>query len=209
MGIFSFLKPKKTMSDEQFGEGLACIVMKFASDDCSSDFVKRYISLLEKNRFMFSYAILNTVLAITVINITAKYTHNRKRVILDNMLTAFKQMLSSISGSENINIKQFIPSADEREYIRSQWGDGDFDTNIRSLLDVLYNRKMEEYNEGLVLGFSKDKGTSLGPYSNVIMAFGDHVHGDNTAKDIQYIMQMSQMLSANLDGFLGACEEHP
>ncbi|MDY0415903.1 MAG: hypothetical protein RBQ83_13450 [Pseudomonas sp.] len=158
---------------------------------------------------MLSLSILNTSLATVAVNSAMNLDNKRKISILNYMIETVDNLLSNNSGQ--VRFINLIPSKEERSYVRSIHGDDDFDTNIHTILDMLYERRIDIYEKEIKSGFAnfeKKRGSSLGPFSGLIRAFGEHAHGSDTAEDIIYITTMSAMLNRTLSNFVSICKEY-
>lgn len=199
----------KTKKDKQFGETLGALSIKYATDDQAADFMKQNEITAEKNRILFSLSILNTALATVSVNIAMKVEQEKKISILNHMIETLDKLLTGSSGQ--VSFRTLVPSKEERSYVRSKYGEDNFDTNVHTILDMLYDRRIDAYEKELKSGFAnfeENRGSSLGPFSGVIRVFGTHAHGSDTAEDIIYISSMSAMLYNNLNRFMSICKEH-
>lgn len=205
MGFLSFLKPRE-IKDEEFGEALAAISLSFASKKHTSELVNDINSQSERDRFFFSLAILNAAIAITLLNINDKFNHDKRQKIITSLTMYLKKVLGA--SEQIVNISDFIPSTDEREYLREQWGEGDFETNVKTLFSSLYGRRAKMYCNEIKNGFTKEPGVFSTPFSGAASLFASHVYGNERAKDFLYISIISTLLASNFDGFLAAFEEY-
>lgn len=204
--MFGIGKDKK---DKKLGETLGALSVKHATDEQAINFMKKNKITAEKDRLLLSLSILNTSLATVAVNIAMNIDSKRKITILNHMIETLDNLLSNNSGQ--VRFRHLIPSKEERSYVRSVHGDDDFYTNIHTILDMLYERRIDIYEKELKSGFSnfeERRGSSLGPFSNLIRAFGEHAHGSDTAEDIIYISTMSDMLNSTLSNFVAICKEY-
>jgi hypothetical protein len=72
---------------------------------------------------------------------------------------------------------------------------------MKKLLDIFYERRMEAYEAAITQGFDPAQcvdGTQ-GPFSMLIKVLGNHVYGDDTAEDILFVTELSDIIYRNVN----------
>lgn len=152
----------------------------------------------DKDRFTLAFAIVNSAFATIAVNLVSQVNHQRKMRILDHMVDTFFQLLSKHSG--RFDISRFVISGEEVSYIQSRGLTG-FEVGMGELLDVLYDRRMQEYEAAITQGFDPALSVdgALGPFSMLIRVFGNHVYGDDIVEDILFVTELSDIIYGNLN----------
>lgn len=193
--IFGLNKDK----DLKMGKTLATASIKAALDGPVVMFAKQNEkSPGDKNRFTLAYAIANSAFAKIAVNLVLQVNIQRKTRILDHMADTFLQILSRNSG--RFDISRFVVSDEEISYTQSR-GLTSSEVDMRELLDLLYDRRMEAYEAAITQGFdpAQNADGAQGPFSMLIKIFGNHIYGDNTAEDILFITELSDIIYENVN----------
>ncbi len=205
-----FNKAKKT----------GCQLAAYALDLANSNEAKQFVSYFglkpeEALRFHWGVGIVNMVAAIWNVNVAAGNPDTAKS-ILEPMQQAYSDAID-VTGTTKVRIGDFIPHEEEKRFLRlkmmlSLQGEpidniDEITTDIRTLTDMIYDRRVGQYYEDLRIGFKEAMAlpeTSLGPMFHVARRFAVHLTG--TEDDSSMVVRLSLLFSTFLTCLLDPCQ---
>ena len=201
---------QKKKKDLGFAEALVTVSIRMVFDGPGGDLIKeRCQDQDDFDRFMLALALGHAALATAAINLKLSVDHSRKTQILNQMKETFIYKLSK--PSHDFHISKYIIADHEVEMVESEYGNCDFTTNMKMLLSFIYDSRVHEYASAIREGLErvkKDDGSKINPFSKMINAMGQHVYGDDYAKDPVFISKISSMMFAILQSMMSVCEEY-
>lgn len=196
--------------DLGFAEALATVSIRMVFDGPGGDLIKEYSHDQDEiDRFMFSLVTGHIAIATAAINLNLSINDSRRIQILDHVEETFKNKIGK--QSEEFHIRKYIIDKHEVEMIEAKYGSSDFTTNMKRLLNLMYESRVEQYESAIKEGLERAKkrdGAKINPFLKVIKAIGKHVYGDDHAMDAVLISKLSSVMFASLQSMMSVCEDY-
>ena len=196
--------------DLGFAEALATVSVRMVFDGPGGDLIKENSHDQDEiDRFMFSLITGHIAMATAAINLNLSINDSRKMRILDHLEETFKKKLGK--QSQEFHIRKYIVDNHEVEMIEADCGSSDFTTNMKRLLSLTYESRVEQYESAIREGLErakKDDGSRINPFLKMIKAMGKHVYGDDYTMDAVFISKLSSVMFACLQSMMSVCEEY-